>query len=413
MSYFMINHEKASSLAKKYGTPLYVYDEVKLVERIKEYKNNFKSNKFDTKVIYASKAFSCVYLYKLLQKHGFGIDVVSLGEMITAIKAKVEPSDIYFHGNNKSNKEILIGLNYGEITFVVDNYGELQAIDEISKKINKKCKILLRMNVNVEADTHKYDVTAHLDSKFGMLSDSEEFELCKKLLNQNTHLRFDGYHCHIGSQLFTLDTHYRAIDKMLDLINEPVILNIGGGFGANYTKEDKALTAKEVSQSLINYVEEQLIKRDKKIKSLMIEPGRSIVADSGYTLYTIGNQKITPNKHYYFVDGGMSDNIRPALYQAKYECDLVDRMDEEKTVKATIAGKCCESGDILIEECMLPPYKRNDILIVYSTGAYGYSMASNYNKLEIPGVVFVDEFSSKEVIKKQEIASMIEREIDL
>ena len=288
MSYFMINHEKASSLAKKYGTPLYVYDEVKLVERIKEYKNNFKSNKFDTKVIYASKAFSCVYLYKLLQKHGFGIDVVSLGEMITAIKAKVEPSDIYFHGNNKSNKEILIGLNYGEITFVVDNYGELQAIDEISKKINKKCKILLRMNVNVEADTHKYDVTAHLDSKFGMLSDSEEFELCKKLLNQNTHLRFDGYHCHIGSQLFTLDTHYRAIDKMLDLIKEPVILNIGGGFGANYTKEDKALTAKEVSQSLINYVEEQLIKRDKKIKSLMIEPGRSIVA--GFRLYIIYNR---------------------------------------------------------------------------------------------------------------------------
>lgn len=413
MTQLMINSEKASSLAKKYGTPLYVYDEVKLKDRIKSYKDNFKSDKFDTKVIYASKAFSCVYLYKLIQKFNLGVDVVSLGEMITAIKANVKPEDIYFHGNNKSSKEILIGLNYGEITFVVDNIGELETIDEISKKINKKCHILLRMNVKVEADTHKYDVTAHEDSKFGMLSDSEEFKQCQRLLKGNNNLIFDGYHCHIGSQLFSLDTHYKAIDKMLDLVDYPVVLNIGGGFGVNYTKDDNALSADIVSKNLIKYVEEQVEKRNIKIKSLMIEPGRSIVADSGYTLYTVGSQKVTPNKNYYFVDGGMSDNIRPALYQAKYECDLVDRMDEEKTVKATVSGKCCESGDILIEECMLPPYRKNDIMVVYTTGAYGYSMASNYNKLGIPAVVFVDEVSSKEIIKRQEVAQMIEREIDL
>ena len=262
-----------------------------------------------------------------------------------------------------------------------------------------------------ETDTHKYDVTAHEDSKFGMLVNSDEHKACINLLKDTSNLSFDGYHCHIGSQLFSLDTHFKAIDKMLDLVEEPIIINIGGGFAANYTKEDNALSSVEVSKQIINYVEKKLEEKNIEIKSLMIEPGRSVVAESGYTLYTVGNQKITPNKNYYFVDGGMSDNIRPALYQAKYECDLVDRMDEEKIVEATVSGKLCESGDILIEKCMLPPYKKNDIMIVYSTGAYGYSMANNYNKLTIPAVVFVDEYSSKVVIRRQEVAELIEREL--
>ena len=411
--HLMINGFKASDIASKYGTPLYVYDEVKLKQNITEYKDNFKSSMFDTKVIYASKAFSCVYLYKLMKEYGLGIDVVSLGELITAIKANVSPEDIYFHGNNKSNKEILVALNYGEITFVVDNIGELKEISETASKLNKKCNILLRNNVQVQADTHKYDITADVDSKFGMLMNSSELKECLDLLKSDENLNFGGYHAHIGSQIFDIELYYESINKLMTLVDKEMVINIGGGFGVNYTKDDKAKSIAFNSKSIIDYVEKVIEEKNIKIKSLMIEPGRSIIASPGYTLYSVGNQKKTLNKHYYFVDGGMSDNIRPALYQAKYECDLVDRMDEEKTVNATISGKCCESGDILIEDVMLPEYQKDDIMIVYTTGAYGYSMASNYNKLSFPAVVFVDENSSKEVIKRQDISMMIERELDL
>jgi diaminopimelate decarboxylase len=411
-----INNITTTQLVNKYQTPLIVYDQNLIESNIKSYKKYFKSQLFKTNILYASKAFSCKYMNKIVNQQNIGIDVVSYGELYTAINSQVDPKVIYFHGNNKTEEEIRLGLTYGIKAFVVDNLGEIDDMKRICEELDIKTNILLRMNIGVEAHTHQYIVTSHIDSKFGLFIDGEDTKNSIKRISESKFLNLIGFHSHIGSQIFELDGYYAAIDKLLNLCTQfdyPLSINLGGGFGISYTNKDKPIGIKETCTLIINYIENILKEQNLSINELLIEPGRSIVGEAGYSLYTIGNEKITKNKHYLFIDGGMSDNIRPALYQAEYACDIANRINESKTDNYTIAGKCCESGDILIQQCKLPKAKKNDTLVVYSCGAYGYSMASNYNKLTIPAVVFIKDGIDKLAIRRQSIEQMIERECDV
>lgn len=409
-----ISNVDVKDLKVKYNTPLYIYDEAHLINNIDLYMNNFKSNQFETEVLYASKAFCVKEMLRLLKNKGMSLDVVSFGELATAKSVDFPMNKIYFHGNNKTIAELEYALENNVGTIVVDNLMELELLNELSKKHNKTTNILIRLNVGVEAHTHKFIVTAHVDSKFGVLYNSDDYKKMLDLINGSSNINFKGFHSHIGSQIFDLNAFTAALEKLLVICKEfrkPLTLNIGGGFGVKYTEEDKPISFDVVSKTLISTCEDTLNKMNVRLEKLCIEPGRSIVAEAGYTLYTIGFTKKTPNKQYYFIDGGMTDNIRPALYQAKYACDIVGKENELKNQIVTIAGKCCESGDLIIEDVALPEASSGDLLITYTTGAYGYSMSSNYNKALTPAVVFVNNGESRIVCKRQTIEELIEREI--
>ena len=414
MSILEIGGIKVTELASRFNTPLYVYEQGQIEDTLSIFVNNFKSEKFPTKIIYASKAFQAVQMINLIAQYGLGIDVVSSGELFAATKSKMPREMIYFHGNNKSLQELDLAFKSGIKHIICDNFMELEVIHKLAHKYKQEMNIILRLNVGIEAYTHEYIITSHIDSKFGFAFDSDECKKCLNLLADNPYLKFEGIHSHIGSQIFDLTAWYASIDKLvtyLKTFDQPLVLNIGGGFGIKYTKDDQPIPLAESLKLLIGYVEGALAEQDVTIKKLMIEPGRSIAGNAGSTLYTVGYQKQTPEKLYYFVDGGMSDNLRPSLYQAKYECDIANKLDAPKTEKVTVAGKCCESGDILIQECMLPVAEQGDLLVTYATGAYGYSMSNQYNKNVTPGVIFVKDGVAREVIRRQTLEDLMHYEV--
>lgn len=400
-------------LKTKYGTPLYIYDANHLKRNMDGYLDYFKSNNYKTEVLYASKAFCVKEILRIVKEKNMSLDVVSIGELYTALQVGFDTSKIYFHGNNKSQNDLEFALNNNVGTIVVDNLMELEALDEITTRINKNINILIRLNVGVEAHTHKFIVTAHVDSKFGVLYASDDYNAMLNIINKSKYIKLDGFHSHIGSQIFDLNAFTAALEKLIKMCKDfdyPLTLNIGGGFGVHYTDEDKPIPFDIVSKTLIETCDKALKNNNVTIKKLCIEPGRSIVAEAGYTLYEIGYIKKTPNKQYYFIDGGMTDNIRPALYEAKYDADIVGKENNPKTQIVTIAGKCCESGDLIIENIPLPVAQKGDLLITYTTGAYGYSMSSNYNKALTPAVVFVEDGNSKLVVRRQTYEELIGRE---
>ncbi len=401
------------NLAETYGTPLYVYHVDEMKQRILDFKEYFKSSLFPTEIAYASKAFSIKAMLRLISQCGLSLDVVSLGELYTALMVDFDLSKIYFHGNNKSIEELDYAIRHHIGTIVVDNLEELKRIDEIAKTIGTCVSILIRLNVGVEAHTHEYIVTAHVDSKFGVLYQSLEYENMMKLLLESQHIKLIGFHAHIGSQIFDLTAYAKEIEKMLTIgkdFSYPLVYDLGGGFGAKYTDQDKPISCKDVSSFLISCVEQKSKELNVEIAKLIIEPGRSIVCEAGSTLYTIGAIKKTPHRLYYFIDGGMTDNIRPALYHAQYQADVVGKEYEFKNKMVTVAGKCCESGDLIIEHTPLQTANVGDLLVVYSTGAYGYAMGSNYNKALMPAVVFVENGVAKLVARRQTLEELIERE---
>lgn len=397
-----INSFDVVDITNKYGTPLYIYDIDKVKENIKLYKDNFKSDKFLCEVAYASKAFSILPFIKLVKEENLKIDVVSIGEARTAVMAGFRGSEVYLHGNNKTIEELMYAFDYN-FTIVVDNLEELKLIIGIS--MGKKINILLRLNFGIEAHTHKYIITGNLDSKFGIIYNSIDYKEALDLIDDNENINLLGFHSHIGSQIFELEPYYALIDKYEEISKEfdkKLVFSLGGGFGVKYIDSDKPIPLDIVSKSLISYVES----KNMKIEKLVIEPGRSIVSEAGFIAYSLGFKKQTPNKLYYFVDGGMSDNIRPALYQAKYRAVIAGKEEETNLNKVTIGGKCCESGDILAEDIMLPDYKYGDILVFLDCGAYSFQMSSNYNKLYRPGVVFVDNKKFELVVKRQDIEDL-------
>ncbi|WP_305151370.1 diaminopimelate decarboxylase [uncultured Dubosiella sp.] len=408
---------RAQDLADQYGTPLYVYDQGVLENKLEQFIRSFRSDRFKTTIVYASKAFLCIAMARLADRYGIDLDVVSGEELYVARQAGFPMERIVFHGNNKTLDELKAALEYGVGTIIVDNAQEARRL--ASLPVSKPTTVLLRVNPGVEAHTHEYIVTAHVDSKFGVLKDeTDAIAAIIDCVEANPNLRFQGFHAHIGSQIFDRNAFKAEIETMgrfLAGMKQKTgrvfpVLDLGGGFAATYTSEDAPIPVKEVGPFILEQCAAIDDEYDLGLERILIEPGRSIVAEAGYTLYRAGYTKTTPHKRYVFVDGGMSDNIRPALYQAKYRAEAAEKMNEEKTETYCIAGKCCESGDIVIENAALPPIETDDILVVYTTGAYGYSMASNYNLLRIPAVVFVKDGRSSLVVRRQTLEDLVARD---
>ena len=406
-----LDYDFHNKLAQKVGTPAYIYDENKLVDKLSSYQKHFVSDKFQTDVIYASKAFTCRELLKMLTEYNFCLDVVSKGEMFSAVASGYELKNAYFHGNNKTEDELYYALENGIGTIVIDNISEVVDVIRIAEELKVNVNTLIRLNPGIEAHTHKYIVTAHIESKFGILaSDMDSILGIIKQIQNSEYVSFMGFHAHIGSQIFEIEAFKSEISILFDFIEklnkEHSIavrqLDLGGGFAVHYTDEDKPIPTETVCREIISCCEENIEKRNLPLDKLMIEPGRSIVAEAGYTLYRVGYLKQTPTKLYAFVDGGMSDNIRVALYDAKYDCEILGKEDAPKDTLVSLAGKCCESGDILINEIMLPRPEQNDLVAVLTTGAYGHSMASNYNRNLKPAVVFVKGESARLVVRREE-----------
>ncbi|WP_066896064.1 diaminopimelate decarboxylase [Clostridium nigeriense] len=411
---------KASKLVENYGTPLYVMDEQLLMDKCRGYIKAFRVNEDNNRVAFAGKAFLNIEMCRLINNEGLYLDVVSGGELYTAYKAGFPMGKVYFHGNNKTLDEIELGIRLGVGRFIVDNLWEMAKINEIAEKYNKKQEIYLRLTPGIEAHTHEYIKTGQIDSKFGFAPvENIIIDAVKKALSLDN-VNLIGLHCHIGSQIFETEPFKDAAEVMLNFINEikqetgHIIeeLDLGGGFGIYYSEGDLPREIDEYCNVILDSVDNVCSKLGLKKPILTIEPGRSIVANAGTTLYTIGSIKEIPNvRKYIAVDGGMTDNIRPALYGARYEALVANRAGEVIDNKVTIAGKCCESGDILIHDIDIQKAESGDILAVLSTGAYGFSMANGYNKILRPAVVFVRNGEAKLVVKRQSYDDLIKEEI--
>lgn len=397
-------------LAKQYGTPLFVYDIALIKEKANAFKKAFADENITAQVAYASKAFSCIAMVQLADELGLSLDVVSSGELYTAIQAGFPMERVHFHGNNKSKEEINMAIEAKIGCFVVDNFYEIKLLEEAAKRHKQTVNVLLRTTPGIEAHTHEYISTGQEDSKFGFDLTSGQVERAIGEILQSDHLKLLGIHCHIGSQIFEVTGFIAAVKKNYEHIKKwkeqfqfiPQVLNLGGGFGIRYIEGDTPLPVGEYIHKTVKVVKEESEKLNMEVPEIWIEPGRSLVGDAGTTLYTIGSQKEVPNiRQYLAVDGGMTDNLRPALYQAEYEGMLANRANEEVVEKYSIAGKCCESGDMLIWDLPLPKANHEDILAVSCTGAYGYSMANNYNRIPRPAVVFVENGKAQLVIRRE------------
>ncbi len=413
-----------AELVQEFGTPLYVFDEAYIRRMMRVYRDTL-NKKYGGKglVLYASKAFSCQAIYRIADEENIGVDVVSGGELYTALKAGFPPERIYMHGNNKLDYEIGEALDAGIGCIVADSYSEIDKIDAECAKRGKKQQILLRINPGIEAHTHAFVQTATTDSKFGFsIADGTAEKITAYALTKKN-VELMGYHCHIGSQIFEKQSFVIAVTKVMDFaaeIKEKLgfslkTLNLGGGFGIWYTDEDRKISPEgyaEYLEGLIEEVEKKAREKGMELPFLLIEPGRSIVGEAGVTLYTVGAIKEIPGvKKYIAVDGGMFDNPRYALYQSKYTPILANRALETCTEMVTIAGKCCESGDMIAVDVSLPKANTGDILAILSTGAYNYSMAMNYNRNMIPPCVLVREGKAEYIVRPQSYKDLVRNDV--
>ncbi len=405
-------------LAARYGTPLYVMDEAYIRSVCKGYTELLSEMYPNSKVAYASKAFSTLAIYNIVHSEGLGADVVSGCELFTAIRGGMPASDIYFHGNNKSAEELAFAVREDVHAVVIDSLYEIELLNEIARRQGKKQGVLVRVNPGIDAHTHRFIQTARTDSKFGFsISDGVAANVIKKIVEKEN-LEFLGIHCHIGSQIFELKPFELAVEKMTDFISElshnnikVKELNLGGGYGVTYTAEDKPFAPFEYVEAIVDKLNECIASKKIAAPKLVLEPGRSIVGEAGITLYTVGAIKeIEGIRKYVAVDGGMFENPRVSLYQSKYDAILANRALDKPCETVTIAGKCCESGDVLIENIELPKAEAGDVLAVFTTGAYHYSMASNYNRNPVPPVVLVCNGESDYIVKPQSYEDIVSRD---
>ncbi|HAR6159024.1 diaminopimelate decarboxylase [Staphylococcus pseudintermedius] len=397
------------TLAQSFGTPTIVYDEAQIRQQMRRYHSAFQQNDIGYVLSYASKAFTCLQMVKLAAEEDFELDVVSEGELYTALEAGFDPQRIHFHGNNKTKHEIRYALESGIGYFVVD---ALDEIDLIEQYATKPVDVLLRVNPGVEAHTHEFIQTGQEKSKFGLsLKHGLALEAVEKIRNTNN-IVLKGIHFHIGSQIEETTGMIETAKMVLNWLDEHAItidlLNLGGGFSAQYVEGDQSFDIEAGITEIVQAIKAECQQLKYPIPTLSIEPGRSIVAEAGVTLYEVGTIKDIPGVNKYVsIDGGMSDHIRTALYDAKYQALLINR-NETPDETVTIVGKLCESGDIIIHEAKLPSsVKRGDYLAILATGAYHYSMASNYNQMQKPSVFFVKDGKAREVVKRQSLRQLI------
>lgn len=398
-------------LAEKYGTPLYLMDENKIREHVRTYKTAMKEFFPEGSVPeFASKACSFKQIYRIMAQEGIDIDVVSGGEIYTAKSAGFPMERAFYHGNNKTDQDIIFAINCGVGYFVIDNEEEAVALDRIAGSKGIKQKVLLRVSPGIDPHTHKKISTGSVESKFGVaIETGQAAELTEKLLSLDN-LSLEGFHCHIGSQIFESEPFITACEIMVQFIADiknslgftPNMLNLGGGFGVRYVESDPAINYYEKIGEVATALNEICKKADITCPVIHLEPGRSLVADAGMTLYSVGNVKeITGYKNYISIDGGMTDNPRYTLYESEYTVMLASRANAEKDFTATISGRCCESGDLIQENVKIPRPCRNEILAVLTTGAYNYSMASNYNRVPRPPVVMLNTNGDYVAVKRE------------
>ena len=422
--HLQIGGKDCVELAKEFGTPLYVFDEEYIRTMMRTYRDTLaKEYDGNGMVLYASKAFSCKAIYAIAKQENIGIDVVSGGELYTALQAGFNPERIYMHGNNKLDYELREALDTKIGCIVADSYSEIDKINTLAKERGLIQDILLRINPGIEAHTHAFVQTATTDSKFGFSINDETADKITEYALKQSNIALKGYHCHIGSQIFEKQSFVLAAEKCMNYLAHVKekfdfvvkTLNLGGGFGVWYTDEDRKIPAEgyaEYLKALIESVKANAKKKGLELPYLLIEPGRSIVGEAGITLYTVGAIKDIPGvKKYVAVDGGMFDNPRYALYQSKYTPILANRATEEPTEIVTIAGKCCESGDLIAVNVNLPKAESGDILAILSTGAYNYSMAMNYNRNFIPPCVLVKDGKAEYIVKKQSYEDLVRNDI--
>lgn len=409
-----------TDLAKQFGTPLYIVDEALVRQRAREYVESFRASGLKFQVAYASKAFSVMAMCAIAEQEDLSLDVVSDGELYTAMKAGFPAHRIHFHGNNKTPEEINMALDANIGCFVVDNFNELQLLNALAGEKGKKVKILLRITPGVEAHTHEYISTGQTDSKFGFDLGNGSAYTAVKEAGALPHLELLGVHSHIGSQIFEVEGFQMAVDrvagfavKVRDELNIMFsVINLGGGFGIRYTEGDTPLPVSQYVKAITDSIKTNFSNAGYTLPEIWVEPGRSMVGDAGTTLYTVGTSKDIPGvRKYVAVDGGMTDNPRPALYESKYEAILANRAGEALEETVSIAGKCCESGDMLIWDLELPKVQSGDLLAVFCTGAYNYAMASNYNRIRRPAVVFVKDGQADVAVKRESLDDIIGNDV--
>lgn len=403
-------------LAEKYGTPLYLMNEDKIRARVREYKNAM--NKYfpsGSVPEFASKAFCCKQIYRIMADEGFDIDVVSPGEIYTAVSAGFPMEKSFFHGNNKTDADIAFAIENKVGYFVVDNLDELATLDKIAGEKGVKQKILLRVTPGIDPHTHKKISTGSVESKFGIaIETGQALEAVDAALSLKN-IKLCGYHCHIGSQIFESEPFGTASEIMLGFIEDtaektgytPEMLNLGGGFGVRYTENDPEIDYEKRIREVGEILDRQCKELGIPVPKILMEPGRSLVADAGMTLYTVGGVKeIRGYKNYVSVDGGMTDNPRFALYESPYTVILASRANDKPDFTADVAGRCCESGDLIGENFKMPRPVRGEILAVLTTGAYNYSMASNYNRVGRPPVVMLNSERDYVAVERESLADM-------
>ena len=411
-----------TKLAAKYGTPLYVLDEDTIRANCRLYTESM--NRFydgNGLILYASKALCNTALCKIVASENMGVDVVSGGELYTAHKAGVPMDKVYFHGNNKTADELELALSLGVGRFIVDNRDELLLLNSLCEKMGKKASILFRVTPGIDAHTHDFIMTGQIDCKFGVVLETGDAMDIIRLASTLENVTVVGVHCHIGSQIFDLDPFCEAAKVMVNFMGDVkdtlgltlTELNLGGGFGICYTEADDPIPYDKYMEAVSKVVKETTAKSGLPLPKILMEPGRSIVGSAGITLYTVGSVKPIPDvRNYLAVDGGMGDNPRYMLYEAEYEFLLANRAGDEKNEVYTIAGKCCESGDLLGEHIALPKAKPGDVLAVLATGAYNYSMASNYNRIPRPAMVMASGGKERVVVKRETYEDVIKNDCE-
>lgn len=407
-------------LAKEYGTPLVVYDVSQIRNQIRAFKKVFEEEQVNYAVSYASKAFASIAMYQVANEEGAYTDVVSAGELYTAMKANFPMERVSFHGNNKSKEELEMAVKNHVGKIMIDNFYEIDLLRQVLEEQDSEINVMLRITPGISAHTHEYDQTGQVDSKFGfdLKSGQADKALQEVLKNQRMHML--GIHAHIGSQIFELNGFEMAAAKLVDVAASwrknydytAQVINVGGGFGIKYVQEDHPLKPEEFVKAIVKTIKDEATKHNFPLPEIDIEPGRSIVGPAGYNLYKVGSMKEIPGLvPYIAVDGGMGDNIRPALYQAKYETVLANDPQRKASQEFHVAGKYCESGDILAD-AKLPLLKAGDILAMLDTGAYGYSMASNYNRNPRPAVVFAEDGKAQVVIRRESLEDLVHLDQD-
>lgn len=410
-------------LAKEFGTPLYVMDEATIRNTCKSYVNSIKTH-YDGKGLpmYASKALSCKALVQLADSENMGLDVVSGGEIYTAMKANFPPEKIQFHGNNKTEAELRMALDYNIGKIIVDNLYELELLNKIAEEKNKVVKISMRIKPGIDAHTHNFIMTGQIDSKFGFALETGEAMAAVKESLKLGNVDLTELHCHIGSQIFDIDPFVKAAEVMMDFIGQikretghlVTELNLGGGYGIKYTENDNPVPYDNYMAAVSKAVKAKAAENDIPVPFIYMEPGRSVVGEAGITLYTVGGRKEIPNvRTYVSVDGGMTDNIRYALYESEYTVVNAGKADQEPNEKVTVAGKCCESGDLIQKDAPVADVQVGDTLAVLSTGAYNYSMASNYNRNPRPAIVMVKDGKGRLIVKRESYDDLVANDLDL